>query len=486
MFSTWSYFFKNFMMRRIFTIVFTLLLIGSVHAQVSDAISFQGVARDGNGDCKANQTLSLQVSILDNINPENAVYAENHGPPTDDNGLFSIEIGRGFSTLNDFEDVDWTTKKWVKVVEGTTVLGTIELLTVPYAFYAKQAETAESADVADTAFVAGFADMANSANSALTAAQAGSAASANQAMQADTADFAFLTEQADNADFADTADFAAKTDTSNFAFKADSTNFASNGKVLSSYGTDSMTFLGSGGLPIVQIGGLLQLFDNFGEISVLDSLAEKRVRMWSNQGIGGAGTISTAGSNGTSNILIGGDTNNGNTGRIQVCRDGPTGPPSCPAPRRSSPGANRASRRPWTGCSLRAHVRSVRTRSACARRAARSPGRSRRPGPTRRRAPQPRRSRRARPRSACARSGCSGCTPRSCACVRSRAPRARRCRVSSDPLRRWARAPSRGSWRRSSRRCLAPACSWAACRRPRPPVRSGTTSRGSLPRRRRS
>jgi len=72
-----------------------------------EAISYQGVARDDNGEVLVNRNLTLRISIL--LGNENGMveYSETHEVTTNDFGLFTLQIGRGEVLSGSFSDINW-------------------------------------------------------------------------------------------------------------------------------------------------------------------------------------------------------------------------------------------------------------------------------------------------------------------------------------------------------------------------------------------
>ncbi len=125
-------------MKRIFTILAAVLLTASVFAQSPQKLSYQAVVRDVTDNIVTNQTIGLQVSILQGAMDGDAVYTETLTPMTNNNGIISIKIGG----TEDFNTIDWENgpffiKTEVDLEGGTnyTITGTSELLSVPYAIH---------------------------------------------------------------------------------------------------------------------------------------------------------------------------------------------------------------------------------------------------------------------------------------------------------------------------------------------------------------
>ncbi|MCI4666832.1 MAG: hypothetical protein MRZ79_01635 [Bacteroidia bacterium] len=125
-------------------------LIGVIYAQIPQGISFQGIARDVNGDCMANTAINIDISILESSTAQTGVYTEDHDVvQTDTQGVYTLTIGRGHPSFGNFAAIDWSTPKWVKLdINGATV-ATVELMSVPFAFQAEQAVMADSSVAAE-------------------------------------------------------------------------------------------------------------------------------------------------------------------------------------------------------------------------------------------------------------------------------------------------------------------------------------------------
>lgn len=132
-------------MKRIVFVFALILPFSLLCAQIPQGISFQGIARDAAGDCRANENLNIKIRILDNIVSQNVVYGEQHRVDTDAQGLFFIEIGKGTVETGQFNAINWSSAKWVKTLVDGISVGTISLLSYPYTFYADKAGLADSA-----------------------------------------------------------------------------------------------------------------------------------------------------------------------------------------------------------------------------------------------------------------------------------------------------------------------------------------------------
>ena len=137
-------------MKNIFTLAFAFFFTGSLFAQAPEKMSYQAVVRDGSNDLVINQTVGMQISILQGAVSGTSVYTETQTPTTNSNGLVSLEIGSGTSVSGTFSAIDWSAGTYFIKTEtdpngGTnyTITGTSQLMSVPYALYAKTSGNGE-------------------------------------------------------------------------------------------------------------------------------------------------------------------------------------------------------------------------------------------------------------------------------------------------------------------------------------------------------
>ncbi|MDB4655513.1 hypothetical protein OAE48_01570 [Flavobacteriales bacterium] len=130
------------------TLLTTALLITAVlaFAQAPQGINYQAVVRDAGGDELVSQAVSLRMTILENNTT--TVYQETHSATTNDFGLVNLVIGQGTATQGTFNTIDWSTGNYfaqteVDVSGGTnySLMGSQQLMSVPYALYAKNTDS---------------------------------------------------------------------------------------------------------------------------------------------------------------------------------------------------------------------------------------------------------------------------------------------------------------------------------------------------------
>ena len=138
--------FINSLRTCLYTTVGALLLTLSSFAQAPEKMSYQAVIRGANNALVTNEQVGIQISILQGIT---AVYEETQTPTSNTNGLVSLEIGTGTVTSGSFTAIDWSADTYFIKTEtdptgGTnyTITGTSQLLSVPFALYAKTSGSA--------------------------------------------------------------------------------------------------------------------------------------------------------------------------------------------------------------------------------------------------------------------------------------------------------------------------------------------------------
>lgn len=133
-------------MKKILLTVGILLGCHLVSAQAPEKMSYQAVMRNSSGQLLTNQNIGVKVSVLQGSPAGAAVYSERLTGTTNTNGLISLEIGSGTVLSGTFSTINWPSGNYYLKTEtdptgGTnyTIAGTSQLLSVPYAMYAKSA-----------------------------------------------------------------------------------------------------------------------------------------------------------------------------------------------------------------------------------------------------------------------------------------------------------------------------------------------------------
>ena len=115
----------------------------SSFGQAPEGFNYQAVVRDAGNTILNNQTVGMRMTIQQGSIGGTAVYAETFATTSNTYGLVNLQIGSGTSS-DDFSAIDWSAGPYfietaVDVTGGTSyvVMGTSQLMSVPYALYAK-------------------------------------------------------------------------------------------------------------------------------------------------------------------------------------------------------------------------------------------------------------------------------------------------------------------------------------------------------------
>ena len=124
-----------------------LAILTTAHAQIPpNAFNYSAVARNAAGDPIATSTIGIQITILKTSPTGASQYMENHFLNTDAFGLFNLVIGAGAAQSGNMATIDWSNDNYYLKVgmdanggSSFVTMGTTQLLSVPYALYAKSA-----------------------------------------------------------------------------------------------------------------------------------------------------------------------------------------------------------------------------------------------------------------------------------------------------------------------------------------------------------
>ena len=130
------------------TLLLILLLVPMMSfGQAPESFNYQAVVRDAGGIILNNQAVGMRLTVQQGSIGGTAVYTETFSTTTNGYGLVNLEIGAGTST-DDFTTIDWANGPYfmetsVDFLGGMTwvVMGTSQLMSVPYALYAKTADS---------------------------------------------------------------------------------------------------------------------------------------------------------------------------------------------------------------------------------------------------------------------------------------------------------------------------------------------------------
>lgn len=145
-------------MRKLLTIYIFLLTSLVSFSQAPEKMSYQAILRGVNGSLISNKTVTMRISVLKTSVTGTSVYSETHSVQTNINGLVSLEIGTGAVDNGALATINWSNDTYFIKTEtdldgGTnyTLVSTSQLLSVPYALYAKTAGNIKTYKVGDFA-----------------------------------------------------------------------------------------------------------------------------------------------------------------------------------------------------------------------------------------------------------------------------------------------------------------------------------------------
>ncbi|HAF28119.1 MAG TPA: hypothetical protein DCG75_03635 [Bacteroidales bacterium] len=127
-------------------------------AQSPGYFNYQAVIRDNAGNLITDQNVSFRISILKGDASGAEVYSERHDITSNTYGICNLIIGTGTAQSSDFDLINWGHDKFFIQMEldeqggsDFTNLGAVQLLSVPYSFYANMANKANEAVTATNA-----------------------------------------------------------------------------------------------------------------------------------------------------------------------------------------------------------------------------------------------------------------------------------------------------------------------------------------------
>ena len=130
-------------MKKIYSLLITILFSTQLFAQAPNKMSYQAVIRNSSNTLVVSKNIGMQISILQGSVTGTAVYVERQTPSTNANGLASIEIGTGTIVSGSFATINWGNGPYFIKTETDinggstyTISGTSELMSVPYALFA--------------------------------------------------------------------------------------------------------------------------------------------------------------------------------------------------------------------------------------------------------------------------------------------------------------------------------------------------------------
>jgi len=124
-----------------------------IFSQVPDNFHYQTILRDKDGKFMHNQEVYVIAKILEGSETGNSVFSETHTTNTSSGGLMSLSIGMGTNLEGSLEEIDWGRNSFFLQIEinelgegDFRIVDVSQLLTIPYALYAKNVGNPNDAD----------------------------------------------------------------------------------------------------------------------------------------------------------------------------------------------------------------------------------------------------------------------------------------------------------------------------------------------------
>ncbi|MBK8746971.1 MAG: hypothetical protein IPM04_03675 [Saprospiraceae bacterium] len=143
-------------MKKIFALAATLFMTASLWSQTPQKMSYQAVIRDASGQLMKDKNIGMQLSVIQGSETGAPVFIERFFPTSNTNGLVTIEIGGGLSVLGSFSDINWANGPYFIKTEtdvnggaNYSLSGTSQLLSIPYALFARNVENVPSLKMND-------------------------------------------------------------------------------------------------------------------------------------------------------------------------------------------------------------------------------------------------------------------------------------------------------------------------------------------------
>lgn len=126
--------------------VFIALIALNVSAQPPKTFNYQAVLRDVAGQVLASEDVQIQIELLRESAAGEMVFSETHNTQTNEFGLINLAIGSEES----LEDIQWGNDSYfIRITVNGNVMGTTQLLSVPFALFAQNSADAFSGDYLD-------------------------------------------------------------------------------------------------------------------------------------------------------------------------------------------------------------------------------------------------------------------------------------------------------------------------------------------------
>ncbi len=138
------------------TFLFLLMSFLAI-GQVPQSVNYQAVVRDQNLIPIVDQMVAIRMSIRQGSLDGDQVYVETHQVTSNGFGLINLQIGEGNLVSGSFPDIEWGNNTFYLQIEidpnggnDFLLMGTDQLISVPYALHAQTADNINDADADPT------------------------------------------------------------------------------------------------------------------------------------------------------------------------------------------------------------------------------------------------------------------------------------------------------------------------------------------------
>jgi hypothetical protein len=129
-------------MKKLLLLLIVITTSVFLYSQTPNQFKYQAVLRNADGTIMAEENVTIVISILKS-DLTTSVFYETHNITTTSQGLINLNIG----SIEDLSTIDWTLDEYfIEISINGTVMGTSQLLSVPYALHAKTAESVTETD----------------------------------------------------------------------------------------------------------------------------------------------------------------------------------------------------------------------------------------------------------------------------------------------------------------------------------------------------
>lgn len=136
------------MKKLIFFLSLSLSTFTLTFAQAPQGFNYQAVARNTSGVALISTNVGLEISLRQGSASGTIVYTEAHAVTSNNLGLINLTVGMGTPSMGTFSSIDWSAGPYfiqisMDATGGTTyvLMGTQQLMSVPYALYAANGGT---------------------------------------------------------------------------------------------------------------------------------------------------------------------------------------------------------------------------------------------------------------------------------------------------------------------------------------------------------